>query len=149
MDYSAANLSLWGFVIQLGLIGGVILLAMLLRQKVPFVRKTMMPIAVLAGFMLLAVKYIFKAFSVEIIDGAVMEILVYHGIALGFIAMSLRVPQRKESGGGAVGLRSGAVIVSSYMIQGVVGLLITLLLSYTFMPGLYRFNCYNAARYGS
>ena len=40
--------------------------------------------------------------------------LVYHGIALGFIAMSLRVPVREAAGGDLTGLKSGAVIVSTY-----------------------------------
>jgi ESS family glutamate:Na+ symporter len=65
--------------------------------------------------------------------------LVYHGIALGFIAMSLRVPVEKDPGkGDLIGLKSGAVIVSTYLVQGIVGLLITLLLGYTLMPGLFR-----------
>ena len=96
MDYSAANLSLWNIIIQLGLIAGAILLANLLRQKVPFIRKSLMPIAVLAGFLLLAAKYL----GIAPLDGQIMEILVYHGIALGFIAMSLRVPPEKAGGKG-------------------------------------------------
>ena len=41
MDYSAANLSLWNIIIQLGLIAGAILLANLLRQRVPFIRRSL------------------------------------------------------------------------------------------------------------
>ena len=135
MDYSAANLSLWNIIIQLGLIAGAILLANLLRQKVPFIRKSLMPIAVLAGFLLLAAKYL----GIAPLDGQIMEILVYHGIALGFIAMSLRVPPEKAGGkGDFTGLKSGAVIVSTYLVQGVTGLIITLALGYTVMPGLFK-----------
>ena len=135
MDYSAANQSLWNIIIQLGLIAGAILLAMLLRQKLGFIRKSLMPVAVLGGFLLLVLKYV----GIVRIDGAVMEMLVYHGIALGFIAMSLRAPPEKtKSAGDLTGLKSGAIIVSSYLAQGVTGLLITLLLSYTLMPGLFK-----------
>lgn len=133
MDYSAANHALWNAVIQLGLIAGVILLANFLRQKIPLVRKSLMPIAVLGGFLLLLVKYA----GVVPVDTLLMETLVYHGIALGFIAMSLRVPPEGR-GGGRTGPRSGAVIVSTYLVQGVFGLLITLALSYTVMPGLFQ-----------
>ena len=42
MDYSAANLSLWNIIIQVGMIAGAILLAHFLRQKVPFIRKSLM-----------------------------------------------------------------------------------------------------------
>ena len=133
MDYSAANHELWNAVIQLGLIAGVILLANFLRQKISFIRKSLMPIAVLGGFLLLLVKYA----GVVPVDTSLMEMLVYHGIALGFIAMSLRVPP-EERAGGRTGLRSGAVIVSTYLVQGVFGLLVTLALSYTVMPGLFQ-----------
>ena len=43
MDYSAANQELWGFIIQLGLIAGAILLANFLRQAFAFVRKSRSP----------------------------------------------------------------------------------------------------------
>ena len=135
MDYSAANLSLWNIIIQVGMIAGAILLANFLRQKVPFIRKSLMPIAVLAGFLLLLLKILGLIHP----DGELMEMLVYHGIALGFIAMSLRVPPERETkSGDLTGLKSGALIVSTYMVQGVTGLLITLLLGYTLMPGLFK-----------
>ena len=134
MDYSAANHALWNIIIQFGLIAGAVLFANFLRQKVPFIRKSLLPIAVLAGFLLLALKYT----GLISIDGALFEMLVYHGIALGFIAMSLRVPVREAAGGDLTGLKSGAVIVSTYLIQGVFGLMITLLLSYTLMPGMFK-----------
>ena len=110
MDYSAANHVLWNIIIQLGLIAGAILLANLLRQKLGFIRRSLMPIAVLAGFLLLIVKYL----GLVRLDTQLLEMLVYHGIALGFIAMSLRVPSEKEAGKGQLtGLKSGAVIVST------------------------------------
>ncbi len=134
MDYSAANHQLWVFIIQIGLIAGAILLAQLLRQRVPLIRKSLMPVAVLAGFLLLIAKYLGLR-----LDEQILEMLVYHGIALGFIAMSLRVPVGKQdSGGDLTGLKSGAVIVSTYLIQGITGLLISLFLAYTFKPGLFK-----------
>ena len=135
MDYSAANIGLWNWILQLGLIAGAVLLANTLRQKLPFIRKSLMPIAVLAGFLLLGLKYT----GLVKLDGELMEMLVYHGIALGFIAMSLRVPAEKaKSGGDRTGLKSGAIIVSTYLVQGVAGLAVTLLLGYTFLPGLFK-----------
>ena len=129
MDYSAANHALWNVIVQFGLLAGAILLANLLRQKLSFIRKSMLPVAVLAGFLLLFAKII----GLVNIDQPLMEMLVYHGIALGFIAMSLRVPAEKDKGrSDLTGLKSGAVIVSSYLVQGVTGLLITL------MPNLFQ-----------
>ena len=135
MDYSAANTALWGVIIQLGLIAAAILLAGLLRSKLPFIRKTMMPVAVLAGFLLLIVKQI----GLVKLDNSILETLVYHGIALGFIAMSLRVPTPdQDKAAKLTGLKSGALIVSTYMVQGVTGLIITIGLSLTVMPGLFK-----------
>ena len=110
MDYSAANHALWNVIVQFGLLAGAILLANLLRQKLSFIRKSMLPVAVLAGFLLLFAKII----GLVNIDQPLMEMLVYHGIALGFIAMSLRVPAEKDKGrSDLTGLKSGAVIVRS------------------------------------
>ena len=135
MDYSAANTSLWGVIIQLGLIAATILIAGLLRSKIPFIRKSMMPVAVLGGFLLLIVKQT----GLVKLDNAILETLVYHGIALGFIAMSLRVPTADQNRAEKLtGLKSGALIVSTYMVQGVVGLIITITLSLTVMPGLFK-----------
>ncbi len=134
MDYSAANHALWNIVVQFGLMAGAILLANLLRQKLAFIRKSMIPIAVLAGFLLLFAKIA----GLITLDQTMMEILVYHSIALGFIAMSLRVPEETSGGkGDLTGFKSGAIIVSSYLVQGVTGLLITILLGATVMPQLF------------
>ena len=50
----------------------------------------------------------------------------------------LRVPAEKAGKGDLTGLKSGAVIVSTYLVQGVTGLLITLMLSYTLMPSMFQ-----------
>ena len=134
MDYSAANSGLWKFVIELGLIAAAILTAHFLYRQIKPIRKTMLPVAVLAGFLLLTAKYLGLR-----LDEELLEMLVFHGIGLGFIAMSLRVPPKKDgTGGNLTGFKSGAVIVSTYLVQGAVGLIISLVLSYTLMPGLFR-----------
>ena len=134
MDYSAANVLLWNCIIQLGTIAGAILFCNMLRNRIKAIRSAMMPVAVMAGFLLLLLKYT----GLIRIDGEFMEILVYHGIALGFIAMSLRVPNKEANRNDRAALKSGAIIVSSYMVQGVVGLLISIILGYTVMPGLFK-----------
>ena len=135
MDYSAANHELWNVIIQLGYIAGVVLLTNYLRQRFQLIRSSMLPVAVLGGFLLLALKYT----GVIHLDQEFMETLTYHGIALGFIAMSLRVPKpREESSEHKIGFRSGAVIVSTYMVQGVTGLIITISLAYTLMPEMFQ-----------
>ena len=135
MDYSASNTQLWNSILQMTIIIVPILVANILRRKIKFIRSMMMPTAVFGGFLLLAV----KAVGLIEIDTAFFEYITYHAIAIGFIAMSLRVPE--DAGiekGDRIAMRSGAVIVGSYMIQGVFGLLISLGLSYTIMPDLFK-----------
>ena len=135
MDYSAANTQLWNTIIQFGYIAAVLLIAIFLRQVIKPIRKTMLPVAVLGGFILLIAKEI----GIVNLDENLLSALTYHGIALGFIAMSLRNPVKREAGDESkVGFRSGAVIVSTYMIQGVTGLIITIGLALTVMPNMFR-----------
>ena len=134
MDYSAENIQLWKSIVQLSIIAGSLLVAHFLRRGVPFIRKSLMPTAVLAGFILL----ILKVTGVLRPDAEFMEWLTYHGIAIGFIAMSLKVPERTtEEKSGLVGFKSGAIIVGSYMIQGMTGLVISLILAKTLLPSLF------------
>lgn len=135
MDYSAANTALWSLVIQIGIICVSVMLATFLRNNIEAVRKSLLPVGVIAGFILL----ILKVVGIVKLNANIMETLVYHCIALGFIAMSLRVPPEKEKGdGGNVGFKSGALIVGTYLIQGVTGLIITITLGYTFMPNMFK-----------
>ena len=133
MDYSAANAALWTPIIQLGYVSVALLAAYALCRVVPAIRKSMVPAAVIAGFVLLALKLA----GVVKIDTTFMETLTYHGIAIGFIALTLRVPEKSDNNGSLTGLKSGAIVVSTYMVQGFVGLGITILLALTIMPGLF------------
>ncbi len=135
MDFSASNTALWNPIIQIGIIAGLVLFANILRRKLLFIRKSMIPTAVLAGFILLALKY-FNI--VPIIDTNFLETVTYHTIALGFIAMSLRIPDKTMETEKLIGSKSGALIVSTYLVQALTGLTISILLSWTFMPDLFK-----------
>lgn len=135
MDYSAANPGMWNFIIQLSAIALSVLVANVMHRKIPFIRKGLMPISVIAGFLLLLAKGlgIFKP------DNDMLEMLVYHCIALGFISMSLRrIKTDKSEAARSAGLKSGAIIVGTYLVQAFVGLVITILLAYTFMPNMFK-----------
>ncbi len=134
MDYSAANTALWNPIIQIGIIASLILLANVLRRKIKFFRTSLMPTAVLAGFLLLGLRYT----GLFPIDPVFLDKVTYHAIALGFIALTLRVPEKQTGDGALVGSRSGALIVATYMVQAFVGLAITVGLAYTVMPDLFK-----------
>ena len=134
MDFSSANTALWAPVIQLGIIATLILVANVLRRKIAFIRNSLMPTAVLAGFLMLLLRNI----GFEVIDGVFLEAVTYHAIALGFIALALRVPEETEGESKFLAPKNGALIVSTYLVQALTGLLISLVLAYTIMPELFK-----------
>jgi len=138
MDFSASNTQLWGAFIQLCYLCTIILIANVLRRKISFLGKTLLPTSVIGGFLLMAI----RESGLISINLQFMESLVYHLTAIGFIALSLRVTDFKEYGEdkgiNSAGVKSGIVIVSSYLIQGIIGLLITVTLAKTIMPDLFE-----------
>ncbi len=140
MDFSAANISLWDLIIQMGIIAVALLFSNFLRRKLRFIRKSYIPVSVIAGFILCIIRNLGLEFNWKFqpINGDTLEMLTYHGIAIGFIALSLRIEKENKDNGERASLKSGALIASTYVIQGITGLLISLLLAYTFMPNLFK-----------
>ncbi len=134
MDYSAANTGLWNFFIQMGIIAGILLLANALIRKSAFIRKSLIPTSVLAGFVLLAI----KSLGIVNIPANFLEMVTYHGIAVGFIALSLRTISEGQRGAKGAGLRSGAVIISTYLVQALVGLGISIGVAVLGIPGFFK-----------
>jgi len=134
MDFSSANTALWAPIVQLGIIATLILVANVLRRKITFIRNSLMPTAVLAGFLMLLLRNL----GFEVIDGMFLESVTYHAIALGFIALALRVPEAQEGESKLLAPKNGALIVSTYLVQALTGLAISLALAYTIMPNLFK-----------
>ncbi len=124
----------WSPLVSSGILAALIILANILRKKVGFIRRGLVPTAVIAGFILL----LLRNFGLLNMDASFLEQLTYHGIAIGFIAMSLRIASPESKGAKYIGAKSGALIVSTYLVQGVVGLIITVGLAYTVMPKLFK-----------
>jgi ESS family glutamate:Na+ symporter len=135
MDFSNNNTVLWNFILQMGMIAAILITANIIRRKVPLIRKALMPTAVLAGFIAL----LLKTFNIVKLDVRFMEMVTYHTIAIGFIALSLIIPKKETSYSKVfIGAKSGALIVSSYLLQGAVGLSISIGLSLTIRPDLFK-----------
>ena len=135
---SFQNIEVWNFVIMLAILSGALLLAGALRRMIPLLRKSLLPGAVLAGFLLLLGDGVYRAVTgVSFFRSGnnliTLEAMTYHGLGLGVVAMSLKQSQRAKSKhrNGEI-FRSGAITVCGYLIQGVVGLLITLGFFYLF-----------------
>ena len=135
MDFSAANTALWNTVIQFGIIAVGVLFCNILRRKISFIKKALAPTAVLTGFLFL----ILRSTGLLELDTDFLGMVTYHGIAIGFIALSLRVPKSDLRSEKLLGAKSGALIVSTYLIQALTGLLVSVVLAFT----LLRITSYN------
>ena len=73
-----ATHGVWNLIIQLGIIAALLLAANGLRRRIPLIRKSLMPVSVLAGFMMLALKLILsRGFGVSnLCDPEVLDTLV-------------------------------------------------------------------------
>ena len=135
---SFQSIEVWNFIIMLAILSGALLLAGALRRMIPLLRKSLLPGAVLAGFLLLIGDGVYRAITgVSFFRSGnnliTLEAMTYHGLGLGIVAMSLKQSKRaKSKGRNREIFRSGAITVCGYLIQGVVGLLITLGFFYLF-----------------
>jgi len=135
MDFSNQNTALWNFILQMGMLAAILIIANILRRRVPFIKKALMPTAVLAGFIAL----LLRMFNIVRLDVRLMEMVTYHTIAIGFIALSLIIPKRETNYSKAfIGSKTGALIVSTYLLQGIIGLLVSIGLAYTIRPDLFK-----------
>ena len=118
----------WEFIIQCGILFSAMLLGNTLRRKIPFIKKSLLPSAVLGGVIILLFKFI-PGFE-QHIDNGFMESVTYHCLALGFIALTFKKSEKaKDKKQALVVVKTGATVVSAYLAQGVIGLIITILLS--------------------
>ena len=124
--------NVWSFVITMTLLFVAMILANVLRNTIPILRRLMIPSSVLGGFLLLIVHTIFKnCFHIELYSTGMLEILTYHGLGLGFSAMALRTVEKKKDNRSKTGaFDSGVTVVSTYLLQAAIGLIVTIILFY-------------------
>lgn len=129
--------SVWSFVLLMGLLLGSLLVANIFKRRVPFLKNSLIPNSVLGGIIILLVEWIYKFIAKRpFFDSAMfgynghdtLEIITYHCLALGFIASSL-----KTTGGKITKkrfdeiLNTGVTTVATYLLQGIVGIVITVI----------------------
>ncbi len=130
----------WGFVSLLAVVFASLLVASLLKKALPFLRKSLIPTSVLGGLILLIVAtiYFYASGGQVMFDTAFfgghgssdLEVLTFHMLALGFIASTLVNKESKVTKERATEvLNTGLTTVSTYLLQGLLGLGITLIVS--------------------
>lgn len=131
----------WGFFNLLAILFLSLLAANVLKKVIPFLHYSLIPTSVLGGILLLLVSLIYEGiagtrfFDTAFFGGngsGTLEILTYHALALGFIATTLKPSDGKMTKERSVEIfNTGATTVATYLLQGVLGLGITLLASLT------------------
>ena len=131
--------NVWGFVLMMSVVGISLLLANLLKKSFRFLKYSLIPTSVLAGILLLLVAVIYHAitgdnlFNSAIFGGdgvAKLEILTYHCLALGFIATTFSTGKNTFGKKRNIEIfNTGVTTVSTYLLQAVLGLGITLIVA--------------------
>ena len=126
------DIEVWSFVLTIVLLLGAMMLANVLRRKVPFLRRSLLPSSVLGGFIALAANAIFKAATGNsLFELTTLEALTYHGLGLGFIALAWRhLDGVKGKKARRDVFATATVTVGGYLLQAVVGLVISVVLFY-------------------
>ncbi|MBQ1233871.1 MAG: hypothetical protein IIX86_10105, partial [Clostridia bacterium] len=85
--------SVWSFLIQIFILILALLVGNILRRKIPFIRRSLIPTSLLGGLLILLIKLL--PFYDNVVNQATMEIITSHALGIGFIALGLK--QAKDS----------------------------------------------------
>ncbi len=113
----------WDVIIYFLLIGVLLFVGKILKKKVPFLNRIVLPTALLGGVIGLLLSDVFIPGSYHI-DVDTMTAIVYHALALGFITLTLK---RTQTDNKRKVWSTGMVITSTYALQGFIGILMVLL----------------------
>lgn len=121
---SFANFEAWSLLLQFFIIAVAIVIAYLLRMKIPLLRRSLIPTALIAGIIILLSKLL--PFFNNVVDKSTMELITYHALGIGFVALALKNKQSRSQSSALKVMETGALTASSYVIQGIVGLICTI-----------------------
>ena len=138
----------WGTILLFTVIFVGLMVGNMIKKSVKFMQNSLIPTSVIGGILILIVAELYRIiFKQELFNtvafggngGNTLEVITYHALALGFIASTLKVsknkltPKRREEI-----LNTGLTTVATYMLQGSVGLVITIIAALfikDFLPG--------------
>lgn len=122
----------WVVVIDFTILAVLLIIGTIIKRKIPLFQKFIIPISMIAGFLgLIAGSEMLGIIS---LNPERLGRYVYHLMAVGFIALTLKDrPVNREK----VVIKTGAFIVSTYVIQGIIGFTVSIIFLYTFMPGIF------------
>lgn len=139
MTFWEFEISFYESFMLLGILIVVFLLANVIRRKVGFIRNSLLPTAVIGGILMLVLKIlpVFDGILNDADNNHFLEAITYHTLALGFIAIALKTMEKQKSKHRQREIMdAGLVTVNMYLIQGLVGIALTIAFSVLFMKEL-------------
>ena len=137
MDFWDFNV--WGTIDLIGVLLLSLLTANALKRTVKFIKNSLIPTSVLGGLILLVISIIYSGITNKNLFNAgffggngvfKLELITYHALALGFIATTFKDGKNKVTKHRAKEIfNTGVTTVSTYLLQAVAGLGITILIA--------------------
>ena len=132
--------NVWGLIMTIATLLGGLLAGNTLKRKIPFLKNSLMPASVVGGTALIIIAAIYKAFTGTVmfdtgvyngVGTVYLEMITYHTLALGFIASTLKITNSHLNKQRTTEIiNTGVTTVATYLIQGVIGLAITILAAF-------------------
>jgi glutamate:Na+ symporter, ESS family len=125
----------WEYVKNFIFLSLFLLVAVIIKARVKFLQRYLVPTAIIGGFIGLVLgPQVAKLIN---FSSDTLGVLIYHLMAIGFIALALKDRQKRaEDEKGSV-LKTGIGIISAYLMQAILGFGISLALAYTIFPDLF------------
>ena len=139
--------NVWGSINLIAVLMLALFGANILKRRVKIVKRSLIPTSVLAGLLLLITSAVWEhytdtvLFNTNFFGGkglSSLEFLTYHALALGFIASTLASDKRKfdKKRTGEI-FDTGVITVATYLLQGVLGMGITIGAAYFINPEIF------------
>lgn len=141
--------NIWSLLLLGGMLFASMLIAHILKKNITFLQKSLIPASVLGGIIILIFTTIYKLITkntffelpifsiVKNVDDAyvtamsgssILETITYHCLSIGFICMALRDGKKDKGKKRATEIfNTGVTTVSTYLIQAVLGLIVTMI----------------------
>lgn len=112
----------WDLMIYIVLIGVLLFVSKVIKEKVPFLNRIILPTALIAGGLGLVLSDGFIGL-IELDREGIIHEIVYHSLAVGFIAISLK---REVNETTKKVWSTGMIIVMTYLLQAFIGFVVVL-----------------------
>lgn len=120
--------TVWKFIIQLSIILVALLIGNVIRRKT-FLKRAFIPSALLGGLLLFLINiFTTKVLDYDLVDKRMMQIITYHALGIGFIAMTLKIVNKENDKKNTLAvMQNGALTGATYMLQAVFGISLSLI----------------------